>query len=231
MRVFLICLVGTCLAFPKDEGFEAIFDGKSLDGWHALPVDSLDDWSVRDGVLVGHGSKDRLSYLVFEDNELTDFELTLSYRLPGKGNTGIEIRSRPDVSGKRPFEGYHADLGHVGIGPQILGAWDFHFATRKEHPCRRGTRLLIGENEEARIEEIADAISLSDIRPQQWNDVRIVARGNHFEFYINGKLSSEFTDNAKQGQLDKGAIALQIHDKGMAVEFKDIRLRRLLPSP
>ena len=231
MRVFLICLVSTVLAFPNDEGFENIFDGKSLDGWHALPADSLNDWSVRDGVLVGLGSKDRLSYLVFDDKELTDFELKLSYRMPGKGNTGIEVRSRPDVSGKRPFEGYHADLGHVGIGPQVLGAWDFHFATRKEHPCLRGTRLRIGENEEAHIEEIADAISLSDIRPQQWNDVRIVARGNHFEFYINGKLSSEFTDNAKEGQLEKGAIALQIHDKGMSVEFKDIRLRRLAASP
>ena len=213
MRIILSCLVAALFALPNEEGFETIFDGQSLDGWHALPKDSLGDWSVRDGVLVGHGSKDRLSYLVFNDKDLTDFELRLSYRMPDKGNTGVEVRSRPDVTGKRPFEGYHADLGHVGIGPQILGAWDFHFATRKEHPCHRGTRLIIDENEEAHIEEIANAISLSDIRPNQWNDVRIVARGNHFKFYINGKLSSEFTDNAKQGRLDKGAIALQIHDK------------------
>ncbi len=227
MHLVLTCLVGTVLVFPNEGDFENIFDGQSLAGWHALPKDSAGDWSVRDGVLVGMGSEDRLSYLVFDDNELTDFELTLSYRLPGEGNTGIEVRSRPDVTGKRPFEGYHADLGHVGIGPHILGAWDFHFAKRKEHPCERGTRLRIDENEEAHTEEIANAISLSDIRPRQWNQVRIVARGNHFQFFINGKLSSEFTDNAKQGQLDKGAIALQIHDKGMSVEFKDVRLRRL----
>lgn len=204
-----------------------IFDGKTLDGWHAVPKDSLGDWSVQDGVIVGKGSANRLTYLVWKDDQLTDFELELKYRLRGKGNTGIEIRSQPDTTGKRPFEGYHADLGHVGIGPHILGAWDFHFAKRKEHPCKRGTRLVIAEDESAHAEPIDNAISLDEINQGDWNDVRIVARGNHFRFFINGKISAEFTDNAKSGQLTKGAIGLQIHDKGMQTEFKDLKLKRL----
>ena len=205
----------------------AIFDGKTLDGWRAVPADSLSDWSVQGGVIVGLGSADRLSYLVWKEEKLTDFELELSYRLPGEGNTGVEIRSQPDLTGKRPFEGYHADLGHVGIGPRILGAWDFHFASRKEFPCNRGTRLVIDENGKPHSSTIVGALTTADIRPHQWNDVRIVARGNHFQFFINGKLASEFTDNAKSGQLEYGAIGLQIHDKGMSVEFKDIRLKKL----
>lgn len=213
-----------------DNGFVSIFDGKTLDGWHAVPKECASDWSVRDGVIVGHGSADRLAYLVWKDEQLTDFELKLQYRLPGKGNTGIEIRSQPDRTGKRPFEGYHADLGHVGIGPHILGAWDFHFAKRKEYPCRRGTRLVIDEDGNTHSSTIRDALALSDIRPHQWNDVRIVARGRQFKFLINGKPASEFTDDAKHGRLDQGAIGLQIHDKGMRVEFKDIRLR-LLSAP
>ncbi|GIV26187.1 MAG: hypothetical protein KatS3mg027_0001 [Bacteroidia bacterium] len=71
------------------------------------------------------------------------FELTFDYRLPGPGNTGVEIRAHPDPTGRRPLIGYHADLGHVGIGPHILGAWDFHFDGRREPPCPRGTRLVI----------------------------------------------------------------------------------------
>jgi hypothetical protein len=65
-------------------------------------------------------------------------------------------------------------------------------------------------------------------RASDWTvrDGAIVGRGNHFQFFINGKLASEFTDNARQGRLDQGAIGLQIHDKGMQVEFKDIRLKR-----
>jgi hypothetical protein len=208
------------------DGFVSIFDGKGLSGWHSVPKDSSSDWTVRDGAIVGHGSADRLVYLVWKDEHLTDFELKLRYRLPGKGNTGVEVRSQPDLTGKRPFEGYHADLGHVGIGPHILGAWDFHFAWRKEYPCPRGTRLIIDEDGKTHSSSIGGAVTLADIHPHQWNDVHIIARGNHFQFFINGKLASEFTDNAKIGRLDYGAIGLQIHDKGMKVEFKDIRLKR-----
>ena len=209
----------------------AIFDGKTLDGWHAVPEQSGTDWTVRDGAIVGHGSADRLSYLVWKDADLTDFELALRYRLPGNGNTGVEVRSQPDLTGKRPFEGYHADLGHVGIGPHILGAWDFHFAKRREYPCKRGTRLVIDENGKPHFSAIPGAFTVEDVRQHQWNDVLIIVRGNHFQFFINGKLTSEFSDNATRGRLDRGAIGLQIHDKGMQVEFKDIRLKLLETFP
>ena len=215
------------VALKADAGFVSIFDGKTLKGWHAVPKASASDWTVRDRALVGVGSANRLAYLVWHDVTLTDFELKLQYRLPAKGNTGVEIRSQRDKTGKRPFEGYHADLGHVGIGPQILGAWDFHFARRKEHPCPRGTRLIIDESERGHASRIQGAVTLKDIRKHAWNHVHIIASGNHFKFFINGKLSSEFTDNAKSGQLRAGAIGLQIHDKGMRVDFKDIRLKRL----
>ncbi len=212
------------------DGFVPIFDAKTLDGWHAVPEESAPDWSVDEGVIVGLGSANRQSYLVWQDAQLRDFELAFRYRLPGKGNTGVEIRSQPDPSGKRPFEGYHADLGHVGIGRNILGAWDFHFATRKEPPCPRGTQLRIDEEGKLHSSAIPGALTLADIRAHAWNDVRIVARGNHFLFFINGKLTSEFTDDAKHGQLAHGALGLQIHDKGMRVEFKDIALKRLAPK-
>lgn len=207
--------------------FSAIFDGRTLDGWHAVPQESTGDWRVQDGAIVGLGSAQRLSYLVWKDDQLRDFELALRYRLPGRGNSGVEVRSQPDPSGKRPFKGYHADLGHVGSGREILGAWDFHFSKREEYPCPRGTRLMIGPGGKPEATEIADPLTLADLRPHEWNDVLIVARGNHFQFFINGKLASEFTDNARQGRLGHGAIALQIHDKDMQVEFKDVRLKRL----
>ncbi|MHC4682655.1 MAG: family 16 glycoside hydrolase, partial [Planctomycetota bacterium] len=197
------------------DGFASIFDGKNLSGWRAVPRESASDWTVRDGAIVGHGSADRLSYLIWKDEHLTDFELKLQYRLPGNGNTGVEVRSQPDLTGKRPFEGYHADLGHVGIGPHVLGAWDFHFARRKEYPCPRGTRLIIDEDGKPHSSSIRGALTLADIRPHQWNDVHIIARGNHFQFFINGKPASEFTDNAKSGRLEshRSADPRQGHER------------------
>ena len=222
---FLLLL--SCIPLPADDGgFTSIFDGKSLAGWHSLPAGSDADWEVLDGVIVGTGSQKRLCYLVWKDDTLTDFELKLKYRLPSGGNTGVEIHAQPDASGKRPLIGYHADIGHAGIGDGVLGAWDFHFAGREEYSCKRGVRLVIDENGKATQTEIEAPFLPSNIHQRDWNDVHVVAKGRNYKFYINGKLASEFTDNAKQGRLDSGSIGLQIHDKGMRVEFKDIRLKK-----
>ncbi len=208
------------------DGFTSIFDGRTLSGWRAFPTDSVSDWLVHNGTIVGTGSKDRQSYLVWWDNKLTDFELKLSYRLPTKGNSGVEIRSRPDVTNKRPLEGYHADIGYVGIGPHILGAWDFHFAKRTEYPCNRGTRLVIDADGKTHYSKISGALTVADIRKGQWNELHIIARGRQCKFFINGKIASEFIDNVEVERLKQGAIGLQIHDKETKVEFKDIRLKR-----
>ena len=213
-----------------DEGFESLFDGRTLSGWNAVPENTASDWSVHDGAILGVGSADRLAYLVWKDQQLTDFELRLRYRMLTQGNTGVEIRAIPDVSRKRPFEGYHADIGHVGIGPNVLGAWDFHFAKRiehqrKEHACPLGTRLVIDENDSPHVTRIENGLTDEGVHDRDWNDARIVAKGNHFEFFINGKLASEFTDNVRNGRLNQGAIGLQLHNRGMRVEFKDLRLK------
>jgi len=230
-RTWLLALVAAfvvspCFAEnPTDKGFVSLFDGKSLDGWHAYPENSKGDWSVRGGAITGIGSANRLSYLVWKDEKLADFELRFQYRMVTKGNSGVEIHARKDKSGKRPYEGYHADFGDVSLGPNVLGAWDFHFAKRREHPCPRGTSLVINEDQSAEATELKNATQLEDIRKRDWNKVRIVARKNHFQFFLNGKLASEFTDNASEGQLKRGAIGLQLHEKGMEVEFKDLWLK------
>jgi len=235
LAVVVSGIVAACSGAEEEEaaaehggaGFVSIFDGETLRGWHAVPADSALDWSVEDGSIVGQGSEDRLVYLVFDDVELADFELEASYRFPGRGNSGIQIHGVRDPSGKRPFVGYHADLGHLGIGPQVLGAWDFHFVEREEYACFRGTRLVIDPDGTTHTTEIEDAVAESDIHRNGWNRVRVVASGRRYQFFINGKLASEFTDNAEEERFDSGAIGLQIHDAGMRVEFRDLRLKKI----
>ena len=207
-------------------GFVSIFDGESLGGWRAFPEETAADWSVRDGVILAAGSEDRLSYLVWREEDLADFEMKFSYRMLTDGNTGLEVRSHVDTTGKRPFEGYHADFGHVGIGAQVLGAWDFHFAKREEPPCHRGTRLVIDPDGTLHLTEIDVALTADDVNKRDWNDVHIIARGAHFQMIINGKLASEFTDNHHE-RLVSGAIGLQLHDAEMKTEFRDLQLKKL----
>ena len=232
LYVLLVLFLACSLLGKADEkdGFVQIFNGKTLKGWRSAPETSYKPWSVKNGVIRGEGQEDRLIYLVYSDDEsLKDFELKFQYKMVTKGNTGVEIRTRPDKTNKRPFEGYHADIGHVGIGAGVLGAWDFHFGsgTRREFPCPRGTRLVIDSAGEGKAEKIKNAVTIEDIKRHDWNQCRIVAKGNFFQLWINNKLASEFTDNIRKGQLEKGFIGLQLHDKGMVVEFKDIYLKTL----
>jgi len=209
------------------DGFRSIFDGKTLKGWRALPAETAPAWTVKNGMIVGDGDKGK-GYLTFENGEIADLEIKLSYRFPGKGNSGISIRARQDKTGKRHFQSYHTDFGHVGIGEQVLGAWDFHTPGRKEHACFRGDRLVIDENDEPKVTKIDGAVIKEDINKGDWNTVHVIARGNNFKFFINGKLSSEFTEHLPvEKRLDKGMIQLQLHDPGMIVQFKDIRLKIL----
>lgn len=216
----------SCAQEPPQPGFVRIFDGLTLSGWRPWPPDLADTWSVKDGSLRAAGVQDRLAYLVYEgDEDLADFEFRFSYRMLTDGNTGIEVRARVDPSGKRPLEGYHADLGHHGIGPSILGAWDFHFASRNEPACQRGTRLYIDSRGDGHRERIEGHLQPGDIRRRGWNSGHIIAEGNRLRFLINGRPSSEFTDGFGDRWLRRGLLALQMHDRGTVVHFRDLMLK------
>jgi hypothetical protein len=210
------------------DGFVSMFDGKTLKGWEATPVEIAPAWTVQDGMIVGNGDKGR-GYLTYTANKnVADLDLKFSYRFPGKGNSGINIRAIPDKTRRRDFQSYHADLGHLGIGKNVMGAWDFHTPGRREHRCFRGDRLVIAENDQPTITPIKNALTAVDIRKGDWNHVHIIVEGNRFQLFINGKLSSEFTEHLPQAKrLQSGMIQLQLHDPGMIVQFRDLQLKVL----
>lgn len=208
--------------------FVPMFDGETLKGWEATPAKIAPAWTVQDGMIVGNGDKGR-GYLTYTANKnVADLELKFSYRFPGKGNSGINIRAIPDKTHRRDFQSYHADLGHLGIGKNVMGAWDFHTPGRREHRCFRGDRLVIAENDQPTITPIINALTAVDIRKGDWNHVHIIVEGNRFQLFINGKLSSEFTEHLPQAKrLQSGMIQLQLHDPGMIVQFRDLQLKVL----
>ena len=56
----------------------------------------------------------------------------------------------------------------------------------------------------------------------------IIAKGNHIQHYLNGRLILDFTDNDPTLALSEGILALQLHaGKPMWAEFKNIRLKDL----
>ena len=231
LYLLFTCLASTLvLGAEKDDGFVSIFDGKTLAGWKPVSTDAKDAWVVRDGVIRGDGDKGGRCYLAYEENKkIGNFELKFSYRLTGsKANSGVSIRAVEDKTGRRDFQSYHADLGAVGMGKQVMGAWDFHTPGRKEHRCFRGDRLVIDKNDKPTITLIENGLKEEDIKKGDWNAVHLIARGNQFRFIINGKTSAEFTEHLhKEKRLHSGMIQLQLHNPKMIAEFKDLDLKIL----
>jgi len=85
------------VAAAGENGFEPIFDGRSLAGWET-PDPSY--WTVEDGAITARITKEHScavnQYLVWTGGELADFELKLKSRVNGEGgiNNGFQFRSR-----------------------------------------------------------------------------------------------------------------------------------------
>ena len=216
------------IAAPSDGKFISIFDGKTLNNWSPSFPEASKAWYVRDGYIVGNGNKGRC-YLIYDgDRDIADFELKFSYRFPDEGNSGVNIRAVEDSTGKRDYQAYHVDLGHVGIGGNVLGAWDFHTPGRTEHRCFRGDNLIIHKDDSPTITALKGAVQVKDIKKDDWNKVHVMVRGNKFKFTINGKLASQFVEHLpKNRRLKSGMIQFQLHDPDMIVHFKDIELKIL----
>ncbi len=208
----------------------ALFDGKSLDGWDGDPR----LWSVRDGVI--HGETDAQNaakgntFLIWKDGKLKDFDLSLKFRCNATNNSGIQYRSFRVTGDKARNDwvvgGYQHEIRNENQFPNVSG---FIYDERG----KRGRICFIGEkavweNGKKKIHDktLIDQEGFKELfHLNDWNQVRIVAKGLHIQHYMNGKLVLDFTDSADTG-LTEGVLALQLHQgKPMWVEFKDIILK------
>ncbi|MFP4058571.1 MAG: DUF1080 domain-containing protein [Candidatus Brocadiia bacterium] len=219
-------------AEPDAEGFISLFNGKDLEGWDGRP----ELWSVKNGAIHGeHKGRRGNTFCIWRGGTLKDFELLITFRI-NNGNSGIQYRS-VDV-GKWVVSGYQAEVcnqkGKVGF---------LYHERGRGYLCRVGQKVVVHEDGKKEVvEKFGDPQELTkDYKPKDWNQYRIVARGNHLVHYLNGVKTVDFTDNQlddpkaekpnlKRGRLE-GILALQLHGGGaMWVEFKDIKLKVLEPE-
>ena len=105
---FLIVGLGLCIAAAATsaqqkpnklthkeaaEGYQLLFNGKTLDGWEPLTTFSAPatgDWSVADGLIVCPGTT---SGWLASSNTFSNFELRLQFRGAETTNSGVFLRS------------------------------------------------------------------------------------------------------------------------------------------
>jgi len=231
----------TLSAQAGEKGFKSIFNGKDLSGWKGNP----DLWSVEDGAITGRTKAEpkltHNTFLVWQGGEVADFELRLKYRIV-KGNSGIQYRSRViDQGAFGPIvSGYQADFEagtkYSGILYEEKGRGILALRGEKvvidgvqEKEIKRGKRTI---KRKIPNKKVVGSVGNSDeiqkrIKSEQWNEYRIVARGNHLQHFINGMQTVDVTDKGP-GNAKSGVLALQIHvGPPMVVQFKDIRLKKL----
>ncbi len=184
----------------------ALFDGKTLDGWEG----EMKWFRIEDGCVVAGSLKEKIPHNYFLCTKKTygDFELRLQGKLVGPGqNAGIQFRSKR-VEGDTEVSGYQADMGIAWKRP-VWGA-------------------LYDESRRRRmLQEPDPKVAKDALKQDEWNDLRIVARGNHIQIFLNDVKTVDYVEEDSAIERD-GVIALQIHS-GPATEawYRNIRLREL----
>ena len=200
------------------EGFTALFDGESMDGWFTVPEKPQKAWKVdsKQGTL---GRSYRGGYIWTEES-YGDFILQLEYKISRLCNSGVFFRSDPQNPVQGGFEIQILDpkvLEHLGPG-------------REKHA--NGA--------------LYDAVAPSSDPSKpvgKWNKMRIRAKGDSVRIWINGKqvveadlskwttaeLNPDGSKNKFKTALSKlpktGHIGLQDH--GHNVWFRNIFVKKL----
>jgi hypothetical protein len=205
-------------------GFTALFNGKDLSGWHGLGhfdprklaamsdadrsekraadrADLKQHWRVENGELVndGHG------VYMTTDAEYGDIELWIDYKTVAKADSGIYLRTSPQV--------------------QI---WDYTEAGGKwKIGADKGSGGLWNNSAGAPGK---DPSVLADKPFGQWNRFRIIQLGATTTVYLNDKLvvdhavMENFWDRERP-LFAKGKVQLQTH--GGEIRWRNIFLREI----
>jgi hypothetical protein len=209
--------LNTLTAEEVKAGFQLLFDGKTMDGWHRWkggPVGK--GWTVQEGAISytpGTEGGD-----IATDGKYADFELRLEWRVAPAGNSGIFYRVADD--GAVPWE----------TGPEMQVLDD------AGHPDGRSRMTSAG----ACYGLYPSPAGV--VRPGgEWNQVRILAIGPKVEHWLNGvkvvefEIGSEdferrvkeskFKAGPRYGRLQEGRFVLQDH--GDRVDYRNLRVRRI----
>jgi len=223
-----VCLSALALAAPET-GFTPLFNGRDLTGWEGNTA----LWSVRDGAITGETKADtdlsHNTFLVYQPREFGDFELRFSYRIVA-GNSGVQYRSQVIDEGD--------------FGP-IVGGYQADFEAGKTYSgilyeergrgilAKRGEKTVVkdanGKTEVEVIGSVGQSSAIQEaIRPEEWNEYVIVARGNHLQHFINGLPTVDVVDEQASKAAKRGVLALQVHrGPPMVVQVKDLRIKTL----
>ena len=194
-----------------------MFDGKTLNGWRGYKTQTASDkWRAINGELVRDGEGEGGDLMTVE--QYGDFDMRFEWKISENGNSGVIYR----IAETEPYP------WHTGPEYQILH--------NQGHSDGKSPLTQAGSN------FAVNAISKDMTKPVgEWNEGRIVAKGNHVEHWLNGVKvveyevgsadwnahvkASKFGKIPPYGTVKRGYIALQDH--GNRVSFRNLKIKPL----
>lgn len=232
--------------FPRERfgetGFESIFDGATLSGWHvsgrsghsrASGNQSGGRWVVEDGAIVGSQDTPGNGGIVITDAAYRDFEVALEMNNDFVPDSGLFLRSTENGVAYQCMIDYHSRgnlLGLYGEGMKRgFHVRNFSFVETPEEivavePGKVPFALPVTPEDWPRF-----------WKHGEWNELRARIQGNPptITTWINGVRFMEFTDTEMRHQ-GEGGIALQVHGGGdhtrEFVRYRNIRVKVLSGS-
>jgi hypothetical protein len=202
---FTLLLAGVAAAEDND-GFKTIFDGKSLDGWKKS-AENEKSIRLEDGAIVANGNRAHLFY-VGEEKPFMDFHLVL------------EVMTKPNSNGGVYFHTKYQDEGWPLTG----------------HECQVNNTFKADPQKTGGVYKVAKVLD-APAKDNEWFKYEIIVKGNHVVTKINNKVVADYTETAESlakvpgieegRKMGKGTFALQAHDPGSTVLYRNIRVKRL----
>ncbi len=194
-----------------------LFDGKTFDGWRGFKKDVVPEgWVITENAelfFIGEGKGDIMTV-----DQYDNFELELEWKISDGGNSGIFFRVSED------------DNATYRTAPEMQVLDNAKHKDGKIPEESAGSNYAL----HAPFADVTNEVG-------QYNKVRIIARENHIEHWMNGHrllsyeidspewkdlvANSKFDKMPKYGKYSKGHIALQDH--GDEVWYRNIRIRSL----
>ncbi len=202
-------------------GWQLLFDGKTTDGWHTYGKETATGWEVKNGELIALGKGGDIGGDIVSDEQFSDVEWSLEWKLSPEGNSGLFYHVQEDTS-------QYGAVYYTGPEYQLID--DDHFPEPLQDWQKTGANY---------------AMHLATSRPTnpigEWNHSRILVDGGHVEHWLNGtkivdfeawtpewqqrKDTSKWKDYPDYGRFRAGRLALQDH--GNQIWFRSIKGRRL----
>lgn len=182
------------------EEWTSMFNGKDLLGWHVN--ENSDSVFIEDGCIVTEGKRAHAFYVGPTGNaDYKNFHLKAKVKTMPGSNSGIYFHTKFLHEGW-PNVGYEAQVNNT-----------------QQDPKKTGGLYGVKDNFEAPVKD------------EEWFDYDIVVKGKQIVIKINGKTISDYTEpsdlNRPERMLSSGTFALQAHDPGSKVYFKDLKVQRL----